>query len=172
MKPPAQKKSASAQLVRLSAKRAAVPAIMAACLLAASAANAALGQAPLPATQSTTRATAAVQMSAPRSQVPAAVFTTQTSQLANDVTVTEYVDGSGKVFAVTWRGPVLPNLQTLLGTYFPEYVNAPSSHNGRGFRSADTGDLVVQSSGHMRAFTGAAYLKSLMPAGVSAADLQ
>jgi hypothetical protein len=92
--------------------------------------------------------------------------------------VREYVARSGTVFAVTWHGPTPPNLQQLFGSnYFARFHNAaaaaaqdhPSSH--RQF-SLNQSDFVVQSAGHMRSFVGRAYLPALMPAGLSASDLQ
>jgi hypothetical protein len=35
-----------------------------------------------------------------------------------------------------------------------------------------TSDLVVESEGHLRAYTGRAYLLALIPVGTSAADLR
>jgi hypothetical protein len=38
--------------------------------------------------------------------------------------------------------------------------------------SITAGDLVVQSSARTRSFAGVAYIPSLLPSGISAADLQ
>src|SRR5262249_51749114 len=40
------------------------------------------------------------------------------------VTVREYVTRAGHVFAVTWDGPVPPDMQQLLGEYFPRFNQA------------------------------------------------
>jgi|SRR5882672_5431510 len=89
--------------------------------------------------------------------------------------VREYVGRDGVVFAVSWAGPVLPDLQRLLGTHYVEYTTAlaalsrPGLH--RSVRIASPG-LVVESGGHLRAYAGRAYLPMLIPAGISTADLR
>jgi uncharacterized protein DUF2844 len=89
--------------------------------------------------------------------------------------VREYLNRNGIVFAVSWTGPVAPDLQRLLGTHFKEYttalaaLNHPGSH--RSVRVV-TPELVVESGGHLRAYFGRAYLTALIPAGVPAADLR
>jgi len=82
--------------------------------------------------------------------------------------IREYVSPDGKVFGVSWSGPVIPDLSQLLGPYNTEFQNA--LHAKRGRRNAAVvrnPDLVVESSGHSRAFYGRAFLKSLLPGGVT-----
>jgi hypothetical protein len=90
------------------------------------------------------------------------------------IRVREYVNRDGVVFAVSWTGPVLPDLQRLLGTHYVEYSTALAAlkHPGlhRSLRVA-LPDLIVESGGHLRAYAGRARLLALVPAGVSAADL-
>jgi hypothetical protein len=91
--------------------------------------------------------------------------------------VREYVTRAGQVFAVTWQGPVPPNLRQLLGSYFAEFQSAAAAANraspGRHRQlSISQPDLVVQSGGQLRDFHGLAYIPSLLPAGVSLSDLQ
>jgi hypothetical protein len=91
-----------------------------------------------------------------------------------NVMVREYVAPSGKVFAVTWQAPVMPNLRQLLGNYFDTYVAAASATprpGGHRHVAVVRDDLVVYSAGHVRAFHGKAYIPALLPAGVSIADL-
>jgi hypothetical protein len=89
--------------------------------------------------------------------------------------VREFLNQDGVVFAVSWSGPALPDLQQILGTHFAEYNAAlaalthPGAH--RSVRAASSG-LIVESGGHLRAYAGRAYLPALVPAGVSAADLR
>jgi hypothetical protein len=89
------------------------------------------------------------------------------------VIVREYAAPSGKVFAVTWRGPTLPDLKQVLGPHYAEFAAASASapRADRHHVRLHANDLVVQMSGHMRAFTGRAYLASEVPAGVSVRDL-
>jgi hypothetical protein len=83
-------------------------------------------------------------------------------------TIREFVSPRGEVFAVAWQGPYAPDLRQLLGDYFDTYVQASQAAPGarRRGRHVDSGDLVVQSGGHMRFITGRAYLRSKLPDGV------
>ena len=79
----------------------------------------------------------------------------------------------GKVFAVTWNGPFIPNLKQSLGSYFAEFsAAAPAAHGTRKHLLVRLPDLVVESAGHMRAHHGVAYLPQALPSGVSVGDLQ
>jgi hypothetical protein len=87
--------------------------------------------------------------------------------------IREYAGLDGKVFAVTWHGPFMPNLRDALGQYFDEYAAAASS--GRADRNhvqVKQDDLVVRVGGHMRAYHGLAYLPPAVPSGVSIGDLE
>ena len=86
----------------------------------------------------------------------------------------EYSGLDGNVFAVTWHGPFIPNLRQMLGRYFDEYAAAAQTqpHPDHHHLQIALSDLVVQSSGHMRAFSGRAYLPQSIPAGVSLGELQ
>lgn len=88
-------------------------------------------------------------------------------------TVREYINDSNKVFAVAWTGPLLPDFQQTLGKYFPQYsAHTNSPRVGRRHIVIQAQDLVVQSSGHMRAFFGSAYVPSLLPPNFSVKDIQ
>jgi hypothetical protein len=85
----------------------------------------------------------------------------------------EYVSNSGTVFAVTWVSPARPDMHQILGSYFNEYAQAvQTSRRHRGPVVVRSADLIVESGGHMRAFTGRAYAPTLMPEGVTANDIQ
>jgi len=89
--------------------------------------------------------------------------------------VTEYVDRSGRVFAVSWSGPVMPDLRMLLGSHHAAFAVAraaqpPQSPNSP-LRVA-TPDLVVENAGHMRAVAGRAYVPAWLPAGMTVADVR
>ena len=83
--------------------------------------------------------------------------------------VREYANTDGIIFAVTWNGPTKPDLQQLLGRYFPLFMMASTQakRTGNGPMAIATDDLIVHSGGHLRAFTGHAYVPSLTPTGVS-----
>jgi len=87
--------------------------------------------------------------------------------------VREYVNGQGKVFGVSWKGPVLPDLSQLLGAHFAAFRdNAHQKAGRRRMAIVHSGDLVVESAGHPRAFFGRAYLNSMLPAGVTQETVQ
>ena len=85
--------------------------------------------------------------------------------------IREYVNtSSGTVFAVAWDGPWLPDLRQVLGDHFDHYQAAmrgkQQTRSARGVVAIDDGGLVVQMSGHARAFAGRAYLTGSLPAGI------
>jgi hypothetical protein len=93
-------------------------------------------------------------------------------QLSSGTLVREFVGPDGKVFAVAWNGPTIPNLRQTLGSYFDTYVTAAKANRmGRTHLQIRQSDLVVQAGGHMRAFSGRAYLPQAVPSGVSLGDL-
>jgi len=95
------------------------------------------------------------------------------SQLPSGTVVREYAAPNGNVFAVTWRGPFVPNLKQLLGRYFEEYAaGAKANHADHHHLEVRQSDLVVQAGGHMRATAGRAYLPQALPAGVTPGELQ
>jgi hypothetical protein len=94
-------------------------------------------------------------------------------QLPSGTALREYSAVDGKVFAVTWNGPAMPNLRQTLGRYFDDYVAAAKTNrSGHHHLEIHNSDLVVRAGGHMRAFSGIAYLPEAVPAGVSVGDLQ
>jgi hypothetical protein len=80
--------------------------------------------------------------------------------------IREYADSHGTVFAVSWEGPVKPDLQALLGHYFPQLLDA-AAQPGRGPVQINSPELVIFSGGRPRAFFGRAYLPALVPGGVN-----
>jgi hypothetical protein len=105
-----------------------------------------------------------------------ATYSVTQTTLSSGTVVREYLSVAGTVFGIAWRGPMMPDLPTLLGTYFTQYDSARTAlraaHPGRGPLDLDLTGLVVRSGGHMGAFAGQAYLPQLLPAGVSATDIQ
>ena len=122
-----------------------------------------------------TVARAAVQNAASSASATPA-YTVQQTTLANGTVVREYLSQAGTVFGVAWMGPQPPNLATLLGGYFPQYVSGvKASHAAglvRGPGVVESPGLVVRSGGHMGHFSGQAWLPQALPAGVSAEDIQ
>ena len=78
--------------------------------------------------------------------------------------VRAYVSPADLVFGVAWQGPKVPDLTQVLGACFPAYQAAlPAPVRRQGPVMVHTEALVVEMSGHMRAFAGRAYLPSLVP---------
>jgi len=90
---------------------------------------------------------------------------------ADGSVVKEFVSPEGLVFGVAWQSPRMPNLQQLLGSSITELQVALGSRTPRPPSRAPlivrTPKLVFMSGGHLRSFHGYAYLRSLVPAGVS-----
>ena len=90
--------------------------------------------------------------------------------------VREYVAPGGRVFAVAWQGPFIPDMQQLLGTYFQQFSaaakKARESYHGRRPLNIQESGLVMQSSGHMHAYWGRAYDPGLVPQGIKLQDIR
>ncbi|MBN3763301.1 DUF2844 domain-containing protein [Burkholderia sp. Ac-20365] len=103
----------------------------------------------------------------------AAPYTIHESQSAEGVTIREYATSSNIVFALTWQGPTQPDMQALLGSYFPNLVAAGQRvARGTGPLIARDGELQIESFGHQGVFAGRAYVPRLVPADVKVEALQ
>lgn len=91
--------------------------------------------------------------------------------LPSGTVVREYVAPNGMVFGVAWEGPTLPDMKTLLGAAFDPFVAANATRPATPLAVSNS-DLVIFSSGHLRAFAGHAYLPQAMPAGVDISVIQ
>jgi hypothetical protein len=96
--------------------------------------------------------------------------------LPSGTVVHEYSSRAGTVFAISWQGPLPPDLSQLLGGYFSRYTDAASAaaQTQRGMQrqlSSVQPDFVVQSVAHLRSFRGKAYLPALVPEGVAVEQL-
>ncbi|MEM5389073.1 DUF2844 domain-containing protein [Paraburkholderia phymatum] len=97
----------------------------------------------------------------------ASAYSVHESQTADGVTVREYASPANVVFALTWQGPTRPDMQALLGSYFPSFVAAAHrTARGTGPLIARDGDLRIESVGHQGAFAGKAWVPRLVPANV------
>jgi hypothetical protein len=86
----------------------------------------------------------------------------------------EYATPAGRVFAVSWRGALPPDLHQLFGNYYPRLQSAAPASVRPGMHRQLTitaPDLVVQATARTRAYQGTAYIPGLVPAGVSVSDL-
>src|ERR1700682_3828120 len=100
-------------------------------------------------------------------------FTVDAIATACGTVVRECLPPGDKVFAVSWRGPVIPDLRQMLGTYYGQYEQAASTPHVGGHRhlAIEQPRLVGPSSGRMRAFSGRAWAPDLLPQNFSANDI-
>jgi hypothetical protein len=88
---------------------------------------------------------------------------------ASGSVIREYVSPAGKVFGISWQGSFLPNMQQLLGSYFPylqQYAQAQTGRHG-GPLIIQKGNFVFASGGHMRSYHGRAYVTDLVPTNLT-----
>lgn len=94
-----------------------------------------------------------------------AAYTVHEMQAPTGTAVREYVSPAGKVFAVAWQGPFVPDMKQLLGAYFDQFARAARApRKGHGPLFISQPGLVVESAGHMRHFIGRAYIPEMIPA--------
>lgn len=94
-------------------------------------------------------------------------------QMSSGTSLREFAGTDGKVFAVAWKGPTIPNLRQALGSYFDAYLNAVRGrHADRTHLEIREEGWVMQASGHMRAFQGRAYLPQSVPVGTSLDEIR
>lgn len=89
--------------------------------------------------------------------------------------VREFSTPNGKVFAVAWEGPVLPDLRQILGSHFDDFQQAAEMQNRHGVHgplSIQQNGLTVELGGHMRSYRGKAYLSNGIPRSVRAEELR
>lgn len=101
-------------------------------------------------------------------------YTIQEIRTSNGQTIREFVSPGGSVFGVAWEGPTTPNLEQLLGSFFEPFRQASQQRQpqSRGPLLIETPTLVVQQSGHLRAFRGRAFLPAALPRGVQSSEIQ
>ncbi|WP_235914254.1 DUF2844 domain-containing protein [Rugamonas rivuli] len=96
-----------------------------------------------------------------------AVYTVSQSTLDSGTVVREYMNAEGVVFAVSWNGPALPDLRTLLGDKFAVLTSTAAKRPKAGHSqlAVEQQDVVIVSGGHMRAYAGHAWIPGTLPAG-------
>jgi hypothetical protein len=100
-------------------------------------------------------------------------YRVQQIEAPDGTVVREYMSSAGLVFGVAWQGPKVPDLTQLLGAYFVVYQEALQTPvRRRGPVVVHTESLVVEMHGHTRAFSGRAYLPSLVPSDLSQEEIQ
>ena len=100
-------------------------------------------------------------------------FTVHEITTSSGTVVREYISAADKVFAVSWRGPMIPDLRQMLGNYYGQFEQAASTPHPGGHRhlAIEQPGLVVQSSGRMRAFVGRAWAPDLLPQNFSVSSI-
>jgi hypothetical protein len=109
----------------------------------------------------------------------ASQYTLYTVTTDGGTSVNEYASPQGTIFAVTWRGPMPPNLQQLFGTYYAQYQVAvaaaaasdSASQGDHRHQNLSNDDLVVTATARQRYYRGRAFVRSLVPSGVVVDDL-
>jgi Protein of unknown function (DUF2844) len=89
--------------------------------------------------------------------------------------VREFVSPAGRVFAVAWHGPFVPDMQQILGAYFQQFsaaLQARKKQYGHAPLNIQEPGLVVQAGGHMRAYVGRAYVPEMLPQDVRADEIK
>ena len=99
-----------------------------------------------------------------------AAYTVSSVTEPTGTVVQEFVNVQQQVFAVVWKGPLLPDLAAYFGDHFTAYQQAVEQKREAGLRGgavqSRTADLVIVSRGRMGHFEGYAYLPTLIPQGV------
>lgn len=127
---------------------------------------AALGRTPLHRSQDPAAQGAPVWQQSPLAGTSCSV---SVGVLPSGTVVREYINAAGQVFAVSWAGPLLPDLAALMGDGFTEYQQAAQRQRAAGLRGAmglQKPGLIMVSRGRMGQFEGYAYVPSLVPADV------
>ncbi|WP_413581261.1 DUF2844 domain-containing protein [Bdellovibrio sp. HCB288] len=91
-----------------------------------------------------------------------------------DLKIRQFVNSSGVVFAIAWKGTSLPPLEELLGTYLPEYkqkVAARGRIYGRKTLKIKTDNIVVEGSSRQTDQRGRAYIPASLPQGFDLKDI-
>jgi hypothetical protein len=142
-------------------------------LLQSTAAHAALGGAPSNFGATQPARLSAHRLEAANSSGAAANYTVSETTLDSGTVVREYAAASGTVFAVSWNGPFVPDLRTLLGSHFDTMARqaAKTPHAGHSQFTLNQSDVVIESGGHMRAYMGRAWIPDQLPAGFASADI-
>jgi hypothetical protein len=106
---------------------------------------------------------------------PTTQYTVHEIQTPAGIVVHEFVSPQGKVFAVSWRGPGMPDLGQLLGSYSAQLAQAASAggpHYNHHHLNLRTPQVVMQSSAHLRTLAGRAWVPALLPENFSLNDLR
>jgi len=103
---------------------------------------------------------------------PHEAYAVHERRAADGAIVRQYLDRRGFVFAVAWRSSGPADLAALLGRYYPTYRALGARRIDLHHAALHTAELVVETGGVLRTFTGRAYLPRQFPAGVDVASIR
>jgi hypothetical protein len=87
-------------------------------------------------------------------------------ELSTGTVIRQYVSPTGVVYAVTWHGHRMPNLNEIFGSYAAELSRRDRIRGGRHNMALDGTNFMMRATGHGQTFAGRAWVPSLVPAGV------
>jgi len=113
------------------------------------------------------------QMNASRKITSNGRFQVHELQTDGNNVVREFVTPDGNVFGVTWTTQFVPQYSQLLGGYTDRLNKAAQARrNHRAPLNINEPGFVFSAFGHMRYFSGRAYVPSMVPAGVLAEEIR
>jgi hypothetical protein len=86
--------------------------------------------------------------------------------LPTGMVIRQYLSPSGAVYAVSWHGHRMPNVQEILGSYAEQLSHRDRIKGGRHNMRLTGTDFMMSATGHGQTFSGRAWVPSLVPAGV------
>jgi len=91
------------------------------------------------------------------------------------LTIKEYEDKNGRIFAVTWLGIAHPDLQKILGEYLSEFQDAQLKiklpHGQRRSGKISTDNIILERASTAGQVRGRAYIIKALPENVSLHDI-
>ena len=103
---------------------------------------------------------------------PFAAYDLHEATGADGTVLREYVDKSGKVFALSWRGPGSPNVRSLLGEHAAHYEAVRARFSNHHVVNIDEPGFAVSIVKLPRGWHGQAVLPAAIPAGVARNELR
>lgn len=102
-------------------------------------------------------------------------YTIYEIRISTGTSVREFISPAGVVFGVAWEGPIVPELQQLLGAYFQKYSEAvqaqKSKYISRRPLRIHLPDLVFETGGHVGSYYGRAYVPQNVPEEVRTEEI-
>jgi len=96
------------------------------------------------------------------------LYSVQELTLETGTVVKEYINSTGKVYGVSWQGPIKPDLRLFLGDKALSRLSPISTQKNLDHHHAsmNSADLVIISRGQGRLFSGKAFAPLLAPASI------